>query len=255
MAETSSTHLPSWTVAVTRDEPDTGPLHVALRRLGFVPASCVVLEESPPADPDRLRRVSATLDQYSWVIFASARAVRALQRARAAPWPRGLRTAAVGEATAEALAQAGAHPPPMVASEPGAQALCARLLTLEAWAGRRVLVPGVEGGRRDIIDGLTRAGAVVDEIEAYRMQARSGRDIQEAWSRAEPDAAVIVSPSVGDTLVKAVGIPALSGLRAIVAMGATTADALARHGLRAATPLAGRFESVASRLADLRAGA
>jgi uroporphyrinogen-III synthase len=195
------------------------------------------------------------LHEYAWVICASARAVRALRRGRQAPWPRGLRTAAVGEATAKALVDAGADPPPIVASESGAQALCAHLLEVEQWAGRRVLVPGVEGGRRDLIDGLTAAGAAIDEIEAYRMRVRPDQHIKDAWAEAAPDAAVITSPSVGHALIAALGVPALLNLRALVAIGATTAAALAEYGIHAETPKDTGFEKAARRLADLRARA
>lgn len=245
--------LPSlWRVAVTRDEPPTGPLHHALRGQGFAPVSCVVTEEHRCVDPAALKKASAALHDYDWVICASARAVRALIRERSTPWPRGLRTAAVGESTAQALVEAGADPAPIVASDSGAQALCARLLTLDAWSGRRVLVPTVAGGRRDVVEGLSAAGAHVEEIEAYRMLVRKAWKIRAAWSRGIPEAVVIASPSVVNALVGALGVSALLHLKAVVAIGATTARALAAHGVPAETPSGARFEQAARRLAELR---
>ncbi|MBK5257676.1 MAG: uroporphyrinogen-III synthase [Vicinamibacteria bacterium] len=255
MPDLSSIPLARWKVAVTRDEPPDGPMHEALRRHGFEPQSCPVLEERAPADPEALRKAAGALHEYDWLICASARSVRALRVARQAPWPRGLCTAAVGEATAEALVGAGADPPPIVASESGAQALCAHLLDIERWANRRVLVPGVEGGRRELVDGLAAAGAVIDEIEAYRMRVRPDQHIKHAWSEAASDAAVITSPSVGRALIAALGVPPFLNLRALVAIGATTAAALAEYGIHAETPKETGFEPAARRLAELRARA
>ena len=158
----------------------------------------------------------------------------------------------MGESTAAALVEAGADPPPIVASESGAQALCARLLTLDAWSGRRVLVPTVAGGRRDIVEGLRAAGAQVDEIEAYRMLVREAWEIRAAWSQGIPEAIVIASPSVVNALVGALGVSALLNLKAVVAIGATTARALAAHGVLAETPPGATFEHAARRLGELR---
>ena len=153
----------------------------------------------------------------------------ALRRSRAAAWPRGLRTAAVGGATARALVEAGAEPPPLVADEGGADALWPVLRDADRWPGRQVLVPTTPGGRRVLMDRLRDAGAVVDEVEAYRMCRRSPDALVGAWHEAAPNAAVIASPAAAETLVDAIGAPALRQLRAVVAIGRTTADALSHH--------------------------
>ena len=157
-----------WTVAVTRDESPDGALHEALRSVGALPGSCVVMEAHPPADPLPLKRAAADLASYAWMICASARAVDAVLRARSGPWPSGLRTAAVGEVTARALSDAGADPRPVTAPEPGAEALARRLLDLDAWPGRRVLIPRAADGRRDLVESLSAKGARVDDVEIGR---------------------------------------------------------------------------------------
>jgi uroporphyrinogen-III synthase len=242
-----------WRVAVTRDEGLDGPLATALRSEGFQAVICPVAIEAPAADPAAVAAVAGDLERFDWVVAASQRAVRALAGARGRPWPKGVRTAAVGRETAAALVAAGADPAPLVAAGAGADALWAVLERADRWPGRRVLAPTIAGGRRGVIDGLRAAGALVTEIEVYRMDPRPERDVVRDWRAAAPDAVVVASPSAGRLLVGAVGAPALRALRAVVAMGETTASALREAGLEATVPPAADFPSLARHLAGLRA--
>ncbi len=99
-------------VAVTRDEAPDGPLSEALRHHGFEPFPCPAIADAPPPDPAPLRKAARALDDYHWLVVASARAVRALVEARdGRDLPAGLRTAAVGAKTAAALVDCGARNP------------------------------------------------------------------------------------------------------------------------------------------------
>ncbi|MDP3720671.1 MAG: uroporphyrinogen-III synthase [Acidobacteriota bacterium] len=241
----------SWRVAVTRDEDDQGPLSSALRDEGFYPLRCVVMEEAPSSEPAALEAAAANLDTFDWLICSSARTVSALTGARTTAWPRAVRTAAVGARTAEALVSAGADPAPLVGASEGAEALWTALSTIE-WTHRRVLVPTVPGGRRMLIDGLRQAGAVVTEVEAYRMIPRPAAQIRLDWVAAAPDAAVISSPSTASALIAGVGIDALATLSAIVAIGPTTAAALAAAGVPCQQAARADFREAARTLARLR---
>jgi len=241
----------SWRVAVTRDEDERGALTSALVTEGLVPVRCVVMEESPPVNPAALAAVAADLQAFDWIICSSARAVAARAAPRPAAWPRGVRTAAVGARTAAALASVGADPEPVLGQSEGADALWAELATLE-WAGRRVLVPTVPGGRRLLGESLRRAGAVVTEVEAYRMVPRPADRIRADWDAASPDAAVFGSPSAVNLLVAALGADALAALAAIVAIGPTTAAALAAAGVPAEMAAQADFREAARTLARRR---
>lgn len=245
------TSLQPWTIVVTRDEPPAGALHEALRAFGLTPISCAVMEVQPPVDPAPLRRAAANLEGYEWLVCASRRSVDALVRSRSDPWPRGLRTAAVGHATALALVDAGAEPAPVVASDSGSEALSAWLLPLDTWRGRRVLAPIATEGRRDLVESLRAKGALVDDVEAYRMVPRPDAAIREAWVAASPDATVIASPQTAETLVRVLGADAVRALKAVVAIGATTAAALAAHGIVATVPATANFTDAARCLAAL----
>jgi uroporphyrinogen-III synthase len=252
----SMTRAPSeaprrWRVAVTRDERDEDRLTSALERHGFEPVSCLVMVEGPPDSAEDLAAAARTIEQYDWVVCSSARAVRALARARSSPWPAGVRTAAVGARTAEAMTAIGAEPAPVVAAEPGADALWTLLSTLDTWKARRVLVPTVPGGRRVLIDQLRGAGAVVHEVEAYRMRPRARELIRADWIAARPDAVVIASPSSAEVLVQSVGAEALAGVE-VVAIGPTTSAALSAMGVRHSVSPRADVEAAAGHLAALQ---
>ena len=241
-----------WRVAVTRDEDLDGPLSRALRRAGLEPVLCPVVEEHPPRDAAALSAAAARLEQYDWVVCSSVRAVVALMAARAKPWPRGVRSAAVGSRTAAALTAAGADPAPLVAGESGADRLWPVLQSREKWRDRRVLVPAAPGGRRTLIDGLRSAGALVDEVEAYRMLPRPRDVIAATWNALVPDAVVVASPFAAQTLVRWIGPEALTGLRAVVAIGPTTAAALTAHGIPCSVPARAGFAELARHLSAER---
>ncbi|MGE0816352.1 MAG: uroporphyrinogen-III synthase [Vicinamibacterales bacterium] len=234
---------------MTRDEGADGALSSALAGAGLFPCRCPLLTEAPPADPRPLARAAAALEAYDWIVVASARSVAALRRAAGA-WPRGVRTAAVGAATARALVEAGATPPPLV-GEGGAEPLWRVLGPAASWPGLRVLVPTTAGGRPFLADALREAGARVDLVEAYRMIPRAPEAIRADWRAAAADAVVVASPRAAATLVAAVGREPLAALRAVVAIGATTAEALAALGVPNRVSPAADFPAVARLLQDL----
>jgi uroporphyrinogen-III synthase len=238
-----------WRVAVTRDEPPGGPLGAALAAHGLAAVYCRVLVEQPPADAAPLEAAARGLDAYDWVVVASARAVRAITRARGGPWPPGIRTAAVGRATADALAGAGVTHPTLIAPTAGAEALVTLLSDVD-WVDRRVLVPTTPGGGRLLADHLRAAWALVDEVEAYAMAPRDPRAIAADWTAAAPDAAILASPRTAEILAAAVGADALGALRAVVAIGETTAAALDRLGVPWIVAPEAAFAKAAAAMAD-----
>lgn len=237
----------TWRVAVTRDEDRDGPLASALAAHGLSPVPCPVLVEAPAGDLAALAAAARDLERYDWVVLASARAVRAVAAARGRPWPVGIRTAAVGESTARAIGHAGVELPPLVGASDGAEALW-QALAPAAWSDVRVLVPTTPGGRTDLADRLRDAGADVTVVEAYRMEPRPPAAIAADWAREAPDAVVIASPRTGHGLVRAIGADALRAMP-VVAIGASTAAALAGLGVPSEQPDRAGFDGVARLLA------
>jgi uroporphyrinogen-III synthase/uroporphyrinogen III methyltransferase/synthase len=151
--------------------------------------------------------------------------------------------------TARALSALGATPPPIVSDTAGAAALWNTLESLDTWSTRRVLVLTTPGGRTTLIDALRAAGADVDAIDAYRMEARPPERIREDWHQAAPDAAVLASPRAAAGLVAAIGRDALARLHAIVAIGQTTADRLAELGVPCLVAPEASFDAAANTIA------
>lgn len=240
-------------VAVTRDEGADGPLSSALWRCGLEPVSCPVISHAPPLERSPLRRAARGLDQYHWLVVASARGlVNLLEARRGRPLPPALRAAAVGRRTAEALARAGVAEP-IITGSGGSADLVELLRTADHWPGRRVLIPRAAAGSTIIEDALRDLGAEVDMVIAYRTIEHPPVFVARAWLLARPDAVVVASPSAARALVEAVGTESLARLRAVIAIGATTGAALARLGIPASIPsepdLAAAAELCAAHLA------
>jgi uroporphyrinogen-III synthase len=125
-----------------------------------------VLEIGPPADTRPLERAASELALYHWVVFTSANAVEALLEPACGSLPAGLRIAAVGRATATALAEWELRPH-LVPQKARAEGL---IEELGPHVGRRqrVLLPQAADARPDLERGLVAAGAEVVRVEAYR---------------------------------------------------------------------------------------
>jgi uroporphyrinogen-III synthase/uroporphyrinogen III methyltransferase/synthase len=232
-------------VAVTRDEQPGGALSLALRRHGLEPVPCPVLSHLAPQDPGALHRALERLEEYDWIVVTSARTVEVLVRTRAPrPLPERPRWAAVGAATAAALARHGIRAE-IVPHEGGAGPLVAALEGANAWPGRKVLVPRAAQGRPETAAALRGFGAQVTEVAAYRTEPRPPEEIRAAWTASDPQGVVFASPSAVHALVDAVGAPAVAGVTAVVAIGATTAEALRRLGVASGVAPRADFDAAA----------
>jgi uroporphyrinogen-III synthase len=157
-------------VLVTRAAHQAGKLSEGLRALGAVPVEVPVLEIRPPVDFAPLDAALRQLDIYDWLIFTSANTVRAMVERSAAlgisfafaPTPK---VAAVGEATAKAVRDAGfsvALVPESYVAESLVEALAG------VAEGDRILLARAEVARDVIPEALRAAGARVDVVDAYR---------------------------------------------------------------------------------------
>lgn len=127
-------------VIVTRPRAQAEELVEALRSAGFEPVLCPLIEIEPIDDGP------IDVDGYDWVIVTSANGAAELGRRHAGAVPR---IAAVGEATAAALAEHGLEASfvPSISSQEGL------LAELPRPVGRALFV-GAAGARRLIADEL-----------------------------------------------------------------------------------------------------
>ncbi len=192
-------------VLVTRPAQQAAGLIQAIRERGGRPHPFPTLELRPPGDPARARQALAGATRHDLLIFVSANAVqRAATLAGPGFPPAGAALAAVGRATARALAGLG-RPADLVPARADSEGLLA-LPELQDMHGRSVLIVRGEGGRPLLGEVLCQRGARVAYAECYRRalpEADSG-PLLETWER---DIQVVTASSnqVLDNLARLLG--------------------------------------------------
>jgi uroporphyrinogen-III synthase len=185
-----------------------------------------------PAAGNSLERALAHVQDFDWIVFASRQAVTAVIR-----WlprlPQGVRVAAIGRATAQVL-QGRGFAVDLMPNEANAAALVDAFAAVGC-AGAKILYPASSRALPTITQGLTQLGAEVRQVEAYRTEtALLDADDCRAWIDREVIGAVtFASPSAVIELERALGPPHFARLlaqAAVVAIGPTTARALAERG-------------------------
>jgi uroporphyrinogen-III synthase len=218
-------------VVVTRAEAKDGPLSSQLRTLGLEvllwPAVSVAAASGPA-----LEQAVARIEEFDWIVFASRRAVTAVIGFRPR-LPESVRVAAIGRATAQVLRGRGFRVD-LMPNEANAAALVDAFAAVGA-SGARILYPASSRALPTIAQGLAQLGAQVLQVEAYRTEA-SQLDVSDCrlWINEKVIGAVtFASPSAVIELERALGSPDFTRLlnhAAIVAIGPTTARALAERG-------------------------
>jgi uroporphyrinogen-III synthase len=221
-------------VVVTRDEPADGPLSRELRALGLEVVGWPVLSIGPTGNAEALDQALRGLNQFDWLVFASQHAVAEVVRRIPVP-PAYLNIAAVGARTAQALSAAGwpvaAVPAPEQQSAEGLVALLVPQLT----PGMKVLFPSGSRSLPTLRAGLTAAGAVVTQVEAYSTVPGT-LDIRRCQQRMESGdigAVTFTSPSAVAELDRALGTTDFNELldnATAITLGTTTGRTLAARG-------------------------
>jgi uroporphyrinogen-III synthase len=210
-------------IALTRPEP--GALGDRLTTLGAQVVHVPLIAIDDPADGGAaLRRALARLRSFDWLVVTSANGAR-----RAGPAARDqptVRLAAVGRATAGALADAAGRPVDLVPAVERADGLLAAFPA----APSRVLVAQADRASRALADGLSAAGHTVEVVVAYRTVERAPT-ADESDALATVDAVVLSSGSAASAYASSVGTAARP---LIVTIGPVTAGAARRCGLTVA---------------------
>ena len=157
---------------VTRAREQAGDLVRALQQHGAEVITAPTIRIEPLADLAPLGAALADLSRYRWIVFTSRNTVDIVFD-RLPSWgfePRSLgraAIAAIGPATAAALARRGV-PPALVPERYVAEAVIVALARVDELAGARILLPRALEARDALPDGLRARGAVVDVIPVYR---------------------------------------------------------------------------------------
>ncbi len=226
----------SWPVVVTRAESPDGPLSRELRGLGLDVLGWPVLSIGPVRDAAALEQALRQLNQFEWLVFASQHAVAEVVRRVPVP-PAYLSIAAVGARTAQALTGAGWNVTAVPEDQTAAGLIA--LLRPQLTAGMRVLFAAGSRSLPTLREGLTAAGAIVTQVEAYATQAGS-LDVpacQDWVQRRAVGAVTFTSPSAVEELDRALGPQVFDRLldgAAAITLGTTTGRTLAARGFASA---------------------
>ncbi len=168
-------------VVITRPEEQSGEFVERLLAEGARPILFPTIRIVPPENMDELDRAVAEIGTYDWIIFTSANGVRSLFRRLDEKGGdlrdlKGVSIAAIGPATASLLARLGIRVD-LVPDEFISEGVLAALGGKDM-KGKRVLLPRAKVARDVIPKGLSKMGALVDVVTAYRT-VNSGRKIEE----------------------------------------------------------------------------
>ncbi len=168
LADTPHGVLDGFTIAVTRPLHQAENLCRAIEAEGGRAFRFPVIDILPPADRTPLQSRLQDLSAYRLGIFISANAVHHTYQLRdERPLPEGLLRAAVGQATARALAVHGQPAQVLPPAPYNSEALLA-LPELRLLQGKRVIIFRGNQGRTLLADTLRERGAQVEQAEVYR---------------------------------------------------------------------------------------
>jgi uroporphyrinogen III methyltransferase/synthase len=233
--------LYGWRILVPRTKEQSAGLASRLRGYGAISEEVPTISVEPPRNPQQMDKAVRGLveGRYEWIAFTSVNAVKAVREkfeeygldARAFS---GLKIAAVGEKTAEAIAKWGIRADLMPSGEQSARGL------LEDWPPfdelldpiNRVFLPRADIATDALVAGLIELGWEVDDVTAYRTvrAAPPPAPTREAIKTGKFDAVMFTSSSTVRNLVGIAGKPHASTI--IACIGPATAQTAEEHGLR-----------------------
>ena len=154
-------------IAVTRAAHQFGELSDLLRVRGAEPLAYPCISIAPPEDTSLLDAALRDMKTFDWLVLTSSNTVEALRQQCDALGLslRGVPTAAVGPATAEAARHVLGVDVQVVPDEHVAESLAEAVAPTP---GARIFLPQADLARSTLADQLAAAGAEVTVVTAYR---------------------------------------------------------------------------------------
>jgi uroporphyrinogen-III synthase len=179
-------------VLITRPRLQADEFADKLHSAGFEPVYFPVIEIKPIEDNVPLERALSRLNCYEWIVFTSVNAVEILfDQFPSLPWNEGIKVAAIGPKTGEALKARGVLPD-FVPEEYVAEAILPGLGDL---LGKWVLLPRAEIARKALPEAICEAGGVPHEIAVYKTLPAQPDQAGLAALRSGVDVITLTSPS------------------------------------------------------------
>jgi uroporphyrinogen III methyltransferase/synthase len=271
----AGSELRGWKVVITRPESQAGELTNLLASHGAETLVIPAIEIGPPGDGgESLHNACRNLASFDWIVFTSANAVASFVEALEqldlphrsvlasrdvveGEQARPAKIAAVGQATASALEDAGMRAD--VVGDQGAEALAGMLISKEGTRGlsqtgegptlaahqalaggeapaahqgplpRALFVRGAQA-MRQLPEALRGAGWEVIEAEVYSTRPRQMADVELA-TISSADAITFFSPSAANAVVKSLREKGRSLPDVVVSIGKTTTKQLRSDGV------------------------
>ncbi|SDQ16086.1 uroporphyrinogen-III synthase [Quadrisphaera sp. DSM 44207] len=258
-----------WRVLVPRTQQQSGTAVELLAAAGAVSEVVPTIAVEPPRTPHQMEKAVRGLvtGRYEWVGFTSANAVTAVREkfreygldARAFS---GLKVAAVGGVTAQALRDWGIEPDLVPSGEQSASGLLAEWPPYDEVLDPidRVFLPRADIATESLVEGLQAIGWEVDDVTAYRTvrAAPPPAPVRDAIKAGAFDAVLFTSSSTVRNLVGIAGKPHPATVVACIgpATCATAEELGLRVDVRAEEPsIAALVDALAAHGAQLRAAA
>lgn len=159
-------------VLVTRAKAQARSLKEALERQGAAVLEYPAIEILPPRSWAGLDNALKEVSRFNWIVFTSVNAVSAVfsrlkNRGQDARAFAGIKIAAIGEATRNALLQNGIQPD-LMPDRFTTEALLEKFRPVKNIQGSRFLLPRTDIAPDALQKGLERLGAQVVQVIAYR---------------------------------------------------------------------------------------
>ncbi len=169
LAAISPKPLQGRTIVVTRALEQSAGLVDRMNGLGAEVVMFPVIRFADPDTFEPLDSAIARLNQFDWVIFTSANAVRAFRQrldlaGKSVGIMTGLQVGAIGPATAEAAGASG-FSPTLVPDRFVLEGLLEKLGKVQ---DLKFLIPCADLAREALVEGLRQGGAIVEQVTAYR---------------------------------------------------------------------------------------
>jgi uroporphyrinogen III methyltransferase/synthase len=212
-----------------------------LRAHGAIPKEVATISVEPPRTPQQMDRAVNGLvtGRYAWVGFTSVNAVRSIREkleeygldARSLS---GLKVAAVGAATVDALVEFGVKPDLIPDGDQNTAALTEEWPPYDSLMDpiNKVFLPRADISTDTLVAGLTDLGWEVEDITAFRTvrAAPPPAATREAIKTGGFDAVLFTSSSTVRNLVGIAGKPHATTV--VACIGPQTAKTALEHGLR-----------------------
>lgn len=225
------------TIIVTRARAQASDLSKKLEALGAKVIEVPAIKIVSAADYAPLDAAVQALSDYKWLVFTSANGVeyffeRLLLAGKDARALAGVKLAAIGSATAEALSKHGLTAdliPSAYKAEELAEALADKIS-----AGDKILIARAKVAREVLPKALRKIGAEVNVVTAYETIAdcENKEELLQALTDGSASVVTFTSSSTVTNLLNVLGEHKdLLHKAALAAIGPITADTMRKHGL------------------------